>query len=214
MSFSIFNERTRCYDFFFPSRMSSVNQTVYMTKMIRAGFEAADVNMWQALLQQAKTNIGESHTFVFLLLDMARHNKCDVLEIIKTGRVCSEQKAVNDKFMHALMNCVNDETDNTVHVEATVGGKQVTGVLDLTCDEELSESDSHSYEETSEEYNANPTSAEAYELDGFVVEDHHSDPDEDNDDGADALKRFGGASVHLKKPRKLKRRLETIAEEE
>jgi len=176
--------------------MSSVTQTLFMTKMIRAGFEKADVDLWQALLQQAKTNIGDSHTYVFLLLDMARHNKVDVLEIVKTGRVCSNQKTINEKFIDALMNAVN--VDEEVDV-----GEPATGVLDLTCDEELSHSSSGSYEETTEPYNDNPTSAEAYEIDGFVVPDHHSQPaDEDVDD-------------KVVKPRKrlLKRRLSVIPEE-
>lgn len=147
--------------------MSSVTQTVYMTKMIREGFEAADVQLWQSLLQQAKTDIGDSHTYLFLLLDMARHNKCHVMEIVKTGRVCSEQKNINEKFMQALHECLTED------VETVKVGESSTKVLDLTCDEEPSESGS--YEETSREYNDNPTSAEAYEIDGFVVEDHDSE---------------------------------------
>jgi len=161
----------------------SVTQTLYLTKMIREGFEPADVNLWQSLLQQAKTNIGNSHEYLFLILDMARHNKCDVLEIIKTGRVCSEQKTVNDKFMKALHNAVSsDAEDDGPEPHATITTVRGTQVLDLTCDEELSESGSGSYEETSEQYNDNPTSAEAYEIDGFVVPDHHSQPDDDDVD--------------------------------
>jgi len=178
--------------------MSSVTQTLYMTKMIRAGFEAADVNLWQSLLQQAKTDIGDSHHYLFLLLDMARHNKCDVLEVVKTGRVCSGQKSVNEKFIDSLLNCVASPKDEV--------GDASTGVLDLTADEELS--DSASYEETSEPYNDNPNSAEAYEIDGFVVEDHVSQPEDDDDivDKMDGLK---------KKPKKrlLKRKLSLIPEE-
>jgi len=158
--------------------MSSVTQTVYMTKMIREGYEAADVNLWQALLQQAKTDIGDSHEYVFLLLDMARHNKVGVLEIVKTGRVCSNEKAINQKFMHALFHAVASDDEVLVqeskHSKTT---KQGTKVLDLTCDDE-SLSSSPSYEE---EYNDNPTSAEAYEIDGFVVEDHVSEPNDDAD---------------------------------
>jgi len=178
--------------------MSSVTQTVYMTKMIREGFEAADVNLWQSLLQQAKTDIGDSHEYVFLLLDMARHNKCGVLEIVKTGRVCSNEKAVNEKFMNALFHAVASDTE-----EAQDSVKS-TKVLDLTCDEELS----GSYEETSEPYNDNPNSAEAYEIDGFVVEDHVSQPDDDDDivDKMDGLKK-------KTKKRLLKRKLSLIPEE-
>jgi len=166
-----------------------------MTKMIRAGFEAADVNLWQSLLQQAKTCIGDSHTYVFLLLDMARHNKCDVLEIVKTGRVCSGQKSVNEKFMDSLINCMNSDAE-----EVDVG-ESSTRVLDLTADEELSESGSGSYEETSEPYNDRPSSRDAYEIDGFVVEDD----DEDVEDKLDGLKR--------KPKRLLKRKLSVIPEE-
>lgn len=155
--------------------MSNNATTLYLTKMIREGFEPADVNMWQALCQQAKTDVGDSRTYMFLLLDMARHNKVDVIEIVKTGRVCSEQKSINEKFMKALHECLTDDVE-TVEV-----GESSTRVLDLTCDEELSESGSGSYEETSEPHgfddNENPTSAEAYEIDGFVVPDHHSDPE-------------------------------------
>jgi len=171
-----------------------------MTKMIRAGYEAADVNLWQALLQQAKTNIGESHTFVFLLLDMARHNKVDVLDIIKTGRVCSNEKVVNEKFMHAIMHAVtsDDEEEQGASITYVSGTK----VLDLTCDEDGSDSDTHSYEETSEEYNANPTSAEAYEIDGFVVPDDHVDEDADD-------------KVKIVKPKKrlLKRTIKDLSQE-
>lgn len=177
--------------------MSSVTQTLYMTKMIRAGFEAADVNLWQSLLQQAKTDIGDSHHYLFLLLDMARHNKCDVLEVVKTGRVCSGQKSVNEKFMDGLLNCMASDpvqrSDNT------------SGVLDLTAEEDLS--DSASYEETSEPYNDNPNSAEAYEIDGFVVND-------DDDDDKESFDSTGKQPV-LKavKKRLLKRKLTLIDEE-
>jgi len=184
--------------------MSSVTQTVYMTKMIRAGFEAADVNLFQALCQQCKTDIGESRNFMFLLLDMARHNKVDVLEIVKTGRVCSEQRTINEKFIDALLNAVNSDDE-----QVTVG-KSSTGVLDLTADEELSHESSGSYEETSDNfYNDNPTSAEAYEIDGFVVPDHHSQPVDDDDD--DKLQAPAGQKHKLK--RLLKRKLSVIPEE-
>jgi len=189
--------------------MSSITQQMFMTKMIRAGYEPADVNLWQSLLQQAKTNIGESHTFVFLLLDMARHNKCDVLDIVKTGRVCSNEKVVNDKFMNAIMNAVNsDAEDDGPEPHAVITSVKGTQVLDLTCDEELSEDRSGSYEETSEPYNDNPNSVEAYEIDGFVVADHVSQPDDDEDiaDKLDGLKQ-------RPKKRLLKRKLSVIPEE-
>ena len=143
--------------------MSSVTQTVYLTKMIREGFEKADVDMWQALCQQCKTDIGKSHEHMFLLLDMARHNDCSVLDIVKTGRVCSEQRSINDKFIDAVLNSVASDDE----------GVAGTKVLDLTAEEELS----GSYEETDDKYIDAPTSNEAYEIDGFVVEDHDSDAD-------------------------------------
>lgn len=167
--------------------MSSSVQTLYMTKQIRDGFEALDVQMWQSLCQQAKTEIGDSVEHLFLIIDMARHNECGVLDIIKTGRVCSGQKAVNEKFIEGLMSSLADGDEvATSHAS--------TRVLDLTCEE--SDADSGSYEETSQEYNANPTSAEAYEIDGFVV------ADDDADD-----------KVNLKKSKKLKRRLELVSQE-
>jgi len=169
--------------------MSSVTQTTYMTKMIREGFEKADVDLWQALCQQCKTDIGNSHEYMFVLLDMARHNDCGVLDVVKTGRVSCKERVINAAFMASLHACM--ASDDEVDI-----GKSSTKVLDLTCDE------SGSYEETDEppvEYYENPTSNEAYEIDGFVVPDHKSeDADDDVDD----------------KPRKLKRRLATITEDE
>jgi len=146
---------------------------LYLSKMIRAGVEKEDVDMFAALCQQCKTDVGQSRHFMFLLLDMARHNKCDVLDIVKTGRVCSSQKNINQAFVDAILMAVasDDERDAS------------TGVLDLTAEEELSESGSGSYEETDSYYNDNPNSYEAYEIDGFVVPDHHSDPDADVDNG-------------------------------
>jgi len=166
--------------------MSSVTQTTYMTKMIREGFEKADVDLWQALCQQCKTDIGNSHEYMFILLDMARHNDCGVLDVVKTGRVSCKERVINAAFMASLHSCM--ASDDEVEI-----GKSSAGVLDLTCEE------SGSYEETDEKYLDAPTSAEAYEIDGFVVPDHHSEgADDDVDD----------------KPRKLKRRLATITEDE
>jgi len=147
--------------------MTSNPQTIFMTKMIREGYEAADVTMWQSLLQKAKTDFA-CHEFVFLLLDMARHNKVNVLDIVKTGRVCSEQKTINQPFIDAILNAVASDDE----------GESKPRVLDLTCDES---SLSGSYEEEEkgfyDDIDDNPTSAEAYEIDGFVVAD-----DDDVDD--------------------------------
>lgn len=182
----------------FTSTMSSNQQVVYMTAKIREGYEAADVTMWQQLLQSAKTEAGDSIRHLFLILDMAQHNKCDVLDIVKTGRVCSNSKAIDQKFADALMHCVDSPVDpgNSVWQhefdhEYAERQKRKSGasVLDLTCDDESSGS-SHSYEETSEPYKDNPTSAEAYEIDGFVVPDHDSEPEDEQD----SLARFGGTA--------------------
>jgi len=188
MSFSFYNAKLRKYIHYFPQTMSSNQQVVYMTNKIREGYEAADVTMWQALLQQAKTESGDSVRFLFLILDMAQHNDCSVLDIVKTGRVCSSSKTIDQKFADALMHCM-DTPDDDFEVTATGSIQRYPSakVLDLTCDE--SSGSSQSYEETSEPYNDNPTSNEAYEIDGFVVPDHHSEPEE-----VDDLKRFGGAA--------------------
>jgi len=140
--------------------------------MIRAGYEAADVQMWQALCQQAKCDTGNSHEHLYLLLDMANHNKCHVLDVVKTGRVSSNQKHINETFIASLMAAVDDDDDDEVHIS-----KPSTQILDLTCHEVLSESGSYE-----EEYNDNPTSNEAYEIDGFVVPDHISLSGDDDDD--------------------------------
>jgi len=175
----------------------------YTTRMIREGFEKHHVDMWHALCQQAKTDVGKSREYLFILLDMARHNDCDVLDIIKTGEVCSKQKNINEKFMSGLTHCL--VSDDEVEII-----KPGTGVLDLTAEEELAESGS--YEEEGEgpfDHDDNPTSADAYEIDGFVVADHqspeHSDDDNDNDEED---------KLPLNKARKLKRRLSTITEDE
>lgn len=149
-----------------------------MTAKIREGFEPAEITMWQNLLQAAKTDEGDSHEYLFLLLDMAQHNECDVLEIVKTGRVCSGSKSIDDKFIHSLRHCVDADSDVDSNGKEVVPRKQGPKVLDLTCDESSLSSSSHSYEETSEPYNANPTSAEAYEIDGFVIDDHDSGSEE------------------------------------
>jgi len=130
--------------------MTSPHQYAYLTKMIRAGYEKADVDMFAALCQQAKTDIGESREYLFVLLDMARHNDCDVLDVVKTGRTCSGQKAINKAFMDAVFKAVSSDDDDS---------EPSTKVLDLTCEESLEDSGSYEEEPT------NPTSAEAYAID-------------------------------------------------
>jgi len=134
--------------------MTSPSQYVYLTKMIRAGYEKTDVDMFAALCQQCKTDIGESREYMYLLLDMARHNECDVMDIVKSGRVSSGQRNINDKFMTAVFDFVASDDD---------GVDTSTKVLDLTCAESV-DSSSGSYEETSSRL----TSAEAYDIDDDV----------------------------------------------
>jgi len=148
---------------------------MYLTKMIREGFEKADVDMWQALCQQCKTDIGNSHEYMYLLLDMARHNDCSVLDIVKSGRVCSQQRNINEKFIDALLKSVASDDER----------ESGTKVLDLTAEEELS----GSYEETDSKYIDDPNSNEAYEIDGFVVEDHDSEAEADTSNKKKGLKR-------------------------
>jgi len=144
---------------------------MYLTKMIRAGFEKADVDMFAAVCQQAKTDIGDSREHLYILLDMARHNNCDVLDIVKTGRVSSGQKNINQAFIDAIFTCMASDEEC----------EPSTKVLDLTA-----ESESGSYEE--EERDDTPNSRDAYEIDGFVVEDIE-DADDDVDDKPRKLKR-------------------------
>lgn len=144
----------------------------YLEARIRDGFTSEDVRLWQSLCRQCETELGESVQFMWTIMDIARHNKSSVLDVIKTGRLCSDQKAVNEKFMQALFLAVSDDNDlpDEVDDDDDVDDKPAVKVLDLTAEESLS----GSYEETSEKYydsNDNPTSAQAYEIDGFVVED-------------------------------------------
>jgi len=197
-----------------------------MTSKIREGYEAADVTMWQQLLQQAKTESGDSLRLLFLILDMAKHNECEVLDIVKTGRVCSNSKTIDQKFADALMHCLDVNEESELYRgprDHDVEGHSSVKVLDLTCDDESSGS-SHSYEETSEPYDDNPTSNEAYEIDGFVVEDHHSspapvteklyEPASSSTSSKKSTLKFCETDADVKQPKKrqLKRRIE-ISEE-
>ena len=141
--------------------MSSVTANLYLSKSIRAGFEKEDVDMFAALCQQCKTDIGDSRDYMFYLLDMARHNKCDVLEIVKTGRVCSAQNRINEKFIDSVFHAVHSDDERDAS----------TGVLDLTAEEELSDESSGSYEETSEPGSSRPSSRDAYLIDDWCVAD-------------------------------------------
>jgi len=152
--------------------MSSATANLYLSKSIRAGFEKEDVDMFAALCQQCKTDIGDSRDYMFYVLDMARHNKCDVLEIIKTGRVCSGQSRINEKFIDALLHAVHSDDERDAGAQ----------VLDLTADEELSHSSSGSYEETSEPGESRPSSRDAYLIDDWCVADIVAEDKDDDDD--------------------------------
>lgn len=149
--------------------MTSI-KTSYLENSIRRGFTSEDVRLWQALCRQCETNIGDSHKYMHFILDVAKHNGVDALDIIKTGRLCSEQKSVNQKFIEALMLAVYDGDGDDADVDVD-DKKAANSVLDLTAE------DSGSYEEEGEgpfDYDRDdtPNSADAYEIDGFVVEDH------------------------------------------
>ena len=172
--------------------MTAITTTAFLTKKIREGYEKADVDMWQALCQQCKMDIGNSIEHMYVIIDMAKHNECDVLDIIKTGRVSSGQKAINEAFINSLFSCIPDDEEPV--------GVTKAGVLDLTA-----ESESGSYEETEPpaEYNDNPTSNEAYEIDGFVV----------NEDECPHGIATSDACSKCSKKRVLKRKISAIKEE-
>jgi len=175
--------------------MTAITSTAFLTKKIREGYEKADVDMWQALCQQCKMDIGNSIEHMYVIIDMAKHNECDVLDVVKTGRVSSGQKAVNETFISSLFECMLNDDDDEEPVRVTKAG-----VLDLTA-----ESESGSYEETEQpaEYYDNPTSNEAYEIDGFVV----------NEDECPHGIATSDACSKCSKKRRLKRKLPTIKEE-
>jgi len=169
-------------------------KAAYTEKKIREGYSTQDVQLWHGLLRDAETEIGSAQAYLFAVMELALHNDVQPLDMIKTGRLLSGQKKVNDKFMCALHDMVDEDNNwigepiqapggngdsGTVNKDIKPKATKVkglsTGVLDLTADDN-DESSSGSYEETDGyyEYDADPNSAEAYEIDGFVVPDHHS----------------------------------------
>jgi len=179
----------------------------YTTDMIRQGFEKHHIDMWQSLCQQAKTDHGKSREFLFIILDMARHNECDVLDIVKTGEVCSKQKAIDEKFMHGLTNMLNDNSDDEVEI---VNSR--SGVLDLTAEEEFAESGSYEEDDGYGPFDDDrPTSAEAYEIDGFVVADDEASPTDKTPVKKELIEKQRG--VLKNKPAWKKRMLSSISEE-
>jgi len=161
----------------------SSTKTTYLENSIRKGFTSEDVRMWQALCRQCELEVGDSIKYMFTVLDIAKHNQVGPLDIVKMGRLCSEQKNVNQKFMEALLLAVYSDGEEEEgegpfddDADADVDDKKPVKVLDLTADDD--DDLSGSYEETSEKYydtNDNPTSHQAYEIDGFVVEDDEAE---------------------------------------
>lgn len=182
-------------------------KTTYLENRIRDGFTSDDVRLWQALCRQCEMEMGDSVKYMFTILDIAKHNDVGPLDIVKTGRLCSEQKAINQKFMEALLLAVYDGDDEK-------SDEKVVKVLDLTADDEDL---SGSYEEEDGEgpfdHDDTPTSADAYEIDGFVVEDHEEEKPEP---AFKALQREGRATVKVsglaRSNALVKRKLATILE--
>lgn len=190
-------------------------KTNYLEAAIRQGFVSEDVRLWQALCRQCELEIGDSVAHMRTLLELANHTESNPLDMISSGRQLSGQKHVNDKFIAALVNSMADDIELS---------PAATKILDLTADEELS--NSGSYEETSEPGSSGSrlNSAECYEIDGFVVEDGEDD-DVDRDDKVATAKwvppvatpaRVSGLSKSSAGAGKrlLKRRLASITEEE
>lgn len=166
---------------------------LYLERMIRGGYTAADVNMWTGLLRSAEIEETLSVTHLHALLDLANHLKCSHLDLIKMGRdMLPKAKKIDDEFLKAIWSMLDHDAyeeykeehvpgyvdEDVVKINKKPGGngdsgtvnkpaKPIVKVLDLTCDDE-SLSSSHSYEEESNEYNSNPTSAEAYDIDDDV----------------------------------------------
>jgi len=184
-------------------------KTAYLEARIRDGFTSEDVRLWQALCRQCEMEVGDSVKFMFTILDIAKHNAVGPIDIVKTGRLCSEQKAINQKFMEALLLAVYEGDDEKEDDDVD---DKVVKVLDLTADDDDL---SGSYEE--EGYGPfdddRPTSADAYEIDGFVVEDHEEEKPEP---AFKALQREGRATVKVsglaRSNALVKRKLATILE--
>lgn len=194
--------------------MSLTPKQVYTENKIRLGYSSLDVGLWQGLCRQAEMEAGKSVEYIHRIIDLAQHTEADVLDIIKSGRTCSGQKSVNDKFMAALYDAMASDDE----AEATAAAATV---LDLTADEELA-SESGSYEETSGPFeDRRPSSREAYEIDGFVVED--DDDDIDRVDKVAPAMESSATTIHVSglaksnalvgRKRHLKRRLDSIPEE-
>lgn len=166
------------------------SKTTYLENRIRDGFTSEDVRLWQSLCRQCEMEVGDSVKYMFTILDIAKHNNVGPLDIVKTGRLCCDQKAVNQKFMEALLLAVYDGDDED---DADTDSKKPK-VLDLTADEDLSGSYEEEEGEGPFDYDDTPNSAEAYEIDGFVVEDHEEEKPEP---AYKALQREGRPTVKV-----------------
>jgi len=142
-------------------------KTRYLEQKIREEYTSADVALWQALCRQCETEVGDSVDHMYLIIDMAKHCDVNVLDIIKSGRIASGQKNINGKFIECLIKEMYGDDVEAVEEVDDEDKDDKKSVLDLTANEELS----GSYEETSEKYADDPNSKDAYEIDGFVVED-------------------------------------------
>jgi len=180
MAFSIFCANENRYKFIFPSIMTS--KTEYLEKRIRDGFTTEDVRLWQGLCRAVELELAESTTHMYAILDLAKHNGCGPLDMVKTGRMLSNEKAINEKFMAALFLSVVSDNEGDDEAAEEEQDEPKVKMIDLTAEESLSGSyeeecgDARTRLEPSQMYNEFPTSAEAYEIDGFVVPDHESVP--------------------------------------
>jgi hypothetical protein len=157
----------------------TAKSTVFLEQMIKDGYSMLSVTMWRGLLRRVETQEGDSCEYLWRILDIGKHLDANPVSVIHTTITNNPKlKTIDEDFMKCLFLLVSSDDENDADEDIDDKPK----VLDLTADESLS----GSYEETSQEYNDNPTSAEAYELDGFVVEDHDSESE---------------------KPKKLKRKL-------
>jgi len=158
MAFSFFSFRLNRYIFSLDRTMTSSVKQNYLEARIRDGYSSEDVRMWQALCEQAKTEVGPSVGHLWTIIDIAKNTHCDVLDVVKMGREVSEQKNINEKFMRAIFLAVaSDEDDDDVDAPK---------VIDLTAHEELS--DSGSYDDAEP---ARLTSAACYDIDDDLGSD-------------------------------------------
>lgn len=121
----------------------TTTKTKYLEARIRDGYDSEDVRMWQALCELCKTETGPSVGHMWTIIDIAKNTHCDILDVVKMGREVSEQKNINEKFMRAVFMAVASEDEEG---EGPFDDDAPQKVIDLTCDEELSESGSYEEE--------------------------------------------------------------------